>query len=156
MLLRNHERWKWANLVCDGGSSRAETASAAIIIAVDARCLRVNCDCIPHERKGHRKGRAFPNGTVHRDVSSMALDNLGHNVESHTQAGDRSLAQIRDSIEAFKNLVELLARDTQAMITDTDRDQDRKSTRLNSSHQIISYAVFCLKKKKHHQSHRTH
>src|SRR5258708_25850233 len=26
--------------------------------------------------------------------------------------------------------------------------RDRKSTRLNSSHQIISYAVFCLKKKK--------
>src|SRR5258708_23375382 len=29
--------------------------------------------------------------------------------------------------------------------------QDRKSTRLNSSHQIISYAVFCLKKKKNTQ-----
>src|SRR5258708_12413423 len=29
------------------------------------------------------------------------------------------------------------------------RHADRKSTRLNSSHQIISYAVFCLKKKKH-------
>src|SRR5258708_28352089 len=28
------------------------------------------------------------------------------------------------------------------------RLEDRKSTRLNSSHQIISYAVFCLKKKK--------
>src|SRR5207244_11898615 len=28
--------------------------------------------------------------------------------------------------------------------------RDRKSTRLNSSHQIISYAVFCLKKKKFH------
>src|SRR3712207_7983176 len=27
--------------------------------------------------------------------------------------------------------------------------QDRKSTRLNSSHANISYAVFCLKKKKH-------
>src|SRR5438132_13319715 len=27
-------------------------------------------------------------------------------------------------------------------------DQDRKSTRLNSSHTVISYAVFCLKKKK--------
>src|SRR2546429_2703091 len=27
-------------------------------------------------------------------------------------------------------------------------DQDRKSTRLNSSHGYISYAVFCLKKKK--------
>src|SRR5258708_13405893 len=29
---------------------------------------------------------------------------------------------------------------------------DRKSTRLNSSHQIISYAVFCLKKKKKHNN----
>src|SRR5438552_13687710 len=29
--------------------------------------------------------------------------------------------------------------------------KDRKSTRLNSSHQIISYAVFCLKKKKKKQ-----
>src|SRR3712207_7799402 len=28
-----------------------------------------------------------------------------------------------------------------------DRSQDRKSTRLNSSHANISYAVFCLKKK---------
>src|SRR5256885_11967320 len=28
-----------------------------------------------------------------------------------------------------------------------DREQDRKSTRLNSSHLVISYAVFCLKKK---------
>src|SRR5437879_13910858 len=28
-----------------------------------------------------------------------------------------------------------------------DEDQDRKSTRLNSSHRCISYAVFCLKKK---------
>src|SRR5947208_10843760 len=35
----------------------------------------------------------------------------------------------------------------------THRRVDRKSTRLNSSHQIISYAVFCLKKKKkqHHK-----
>src|SRR5438034_6592980 len=29
---------------------------------------------------------------------------------------------------------------------------DRKSTRLNSSHPVISYAVFCLKKKKSHES----
>src|SRR5207244_5410372 len=36
-----------------------------------------------------------------------------------------------------------------SMITYVDRVciSDRKSTRLNSSHQIISYAVFCLKKK---------
>src|SRR5256885_11866407 len=30
-----------------------------------------------------------------------------------------------------------------------DAAGDRKSTRLNSSHLVISYAVFCLKKKKH-------
>src|SRR5256885_17237095 len=29
---------------------------------------------------------------------------------------------------------------------------DRKSTRLNSSHLVISYAVFCLKKKNHHRT----
>src|SRR2546422_6688845 len=33
--------------------------------------------------------------------------------------------------------------------------QDRKSTRLNSSHGYISYAVFCLKKKKKHTRHTT-
>src|SRR2546422_5232153 len=36
-----------------------------------------------------------------------------------------------------------------------DRGIDRKSTRLNSSHGYISYAVFCLKKKKNTQSNHT-
>jgi len=36
----------------------------------------------------------------------------------------------------------------EAQCTTAALDIDRKSTRLNSSHQIISYAVFCLKKKK--------
>src|SRR5437588_7326076 len=36
------------------------------------------------------------------------------------------------------------------------RRRDRKSTRLNSSHTVISYAVFCLKKKKNkHKTTRT-
>src|SRR5690625_6055461 len=34
-------------------------------------------------------------------------------------------------------------------------ESDRKSTRLNSSHVAISYAVFCLKKKKINKIHRT-
>src|SRR5688572_31541199 len=36
------------------------------------------------------------------------------------------------------------------------RAQDRKSTRLNSSHSQISYAVFCLKKKKKKKEHQAH
>src|SRR5690625_6354699 len=39
-------------------------------------------------------------------------------------------------------------------VVDIAEPLDRKSTRLNSSHVAISYAVFCLKKKKRHQ--RTH
>src|SRR2546427_8530805 len=35
-----------------------------------------------------------------------------------------------------------------AVAPQAPREQDRKSTRLNSSHSQISYAVFCLKKKK--------
>src|SRR2546430_6693697 len=38
-----------------------------------------------------------------------------------------------------------------ALVAADDTDEDRKSTRLNSSHSQISYAVFCLKKKKQHQ-----
>src|SRR5260221_10327436 len=47
-----------------------------------------------------------------------------------------------------------LARDTsvQQMSEFTERLRDRKSTRLNSSHTVISYAVFCLKKKKKTQA----
>src|SRR5206468_12959357 len=37
-----------------------------------------------------------------------------------------------------------------------DRDLDRKSTRLNSSHDQISYAVFCLKKKKKKKQQKPH
>src|SRR3712207_7567968 len=40
------------------------------------------------------------------------------------------------------------ARHGDAAATLQDPSQDRKSTRLNSSHANISYAVFCLKKKK--------
>src|SRR5258708_26537809 len=57
-----------------------------------------------------------------------------------------------------------LARPSRAVGGEVDRawlQRDRKSTRLNSSHQIISYAVFCLKKKnvtyhmtQHNGSHR--
>src|SRR5688572_32501489 len=43
-------------------------------------------------------------------------------------------------IKALRQMAIRLARQTQ--------NEDRKSTRLNSSHSQISYAVFCLKKKK--------
>src|SRR5258708_27086123 len=60
-----------------------------------------------------------------------------------------------DSCAAEELFESLLADNIQAecAVVIAQRDyngtfRDRKSTRLNSSHQIISYAVFCLKKKK--------
>src|SRR5437870_6617343 len=44
--------------------------------------------------------------------------------------------------------VELAPDDLDVDFYDRDEIEDRKSTRLNSSHVAISYAVFCLKKKK--------
>src|SRR2546427_8189543 len=41
--------------------------------------------------------------------------------------------------------------DRRQLVGELDVRQDRKSTRLNSSHSQISYAVFCLKKKKKEQ-----
>src|SRR5256884_4548624 len=40
-----------------------------------------------------------------------------------------------------------------SQITSSQHRRDRKSTRLNSSHGYISYAVFCLKKKKKQKTH---
>src|SRR2546421_2703001 len=45
---------------------------------------------------------------------------------------------------AFERFTKKVSNATNAAILD---NQDRKSTRLNSSHDQISYAVFCLKKK---------
>src|SRR5688572_31810490 len=48
----------------------------------------------------------------------------------------------------FVFLVEVIVVPAAVDHDDLDQKQDRKSTRLNSSHSQISYAVFCLKKKK--------
>src|SRR5437867_6913895 len=40
--------------------------------------------------------------------------------------------------------------------SELEKTTDRKSTRLNSSHRTISYAVFCLKKKKNNKNQNTY
>src|SRR3712207_6873998 len=66
-------------------------------------------------------------------------------------AVERSLRRRRDQLRA--ELPALLDRLTlhlaAGLSLQAGCDRDRKSTRLNSSHANISYAVFCLKKKKH-------
>src|SRR5260363_207347 len=63
----------------------------------------------------------------------------------------RLLATVRWSVRATTLLVPGKPRDRSYVLPQMDsccdrlHELDRKSTRLNSSHQIISYAVFCLK-----------
>src|SRR5437867_10520327 len=61
-------------------------------------------------------------------------------------------AVIRRVDEVAEYRVEVDRSSALAVLRDRpQRGTDRKSTRLNSSHRTISYAVFCLKKKKMHQ-----
>src|SRR2546430_11824103 len=52
------------------------------------------------------------------------------------------------SAEDVARLRALYGLDLPVLLNTDVQDRDRKSTRLNSSHSQISYAVFCLKKKK--------
>src|SRR5947208_5363534 len=64
----------------------------------------------------------------------------------------RSLGSVAPLVAEQRGLVQvggdLVDGDALGQLRADERGVDRKSTRLNSSHQIISYAVFCLKKKK--------
>src|SRR2546429_3067220 len=59
------------------------------------------------------------------------------------EENDRLRQQLEEAQRANKRQAAPFSRGT--------RKEDRKSTRLNSSHGYISYAVFCLKKKKNRQ-----
>src|SRR5207244_5265979 len=75
---------------------------------------------------------------------SHRADGRGGAVPPHFMVGAMSLAQT-----ALARLFGEVLGDAGAALAASQAWKDRKSTRLNSSHQIISYAVFCLKKKRH-------
>src|SRR5690242_20921846 len=75
----------------------------------------------------------FPYTTLFRSVGQRGVDVEG-------LAGDLAALGLRKRLER--------AHVVQAVGQLDEDHPDRKSTRLNSSHMSISYAVFCLKKKK--------
>src|SRR5260221_7286234 len=76
----------------------------------------------------------FPYTTLFR--SNAAALHIIETLQQHEQ-GRLAAARLADETGALAGL---------------DPQADRKSTRLNSSHTVISYAVFCLKKKKEAQT----
>src|SRR5256885_8401010 len=88
----------------------------------------------------------FPYTTLFR---SQGLEEEGHAVETAADgAAALDLVLAGPAYDLVVLDLMLPKRDGFGVLK-TLRDRDRKSTRLNSSHLVISYAVFCLKKKTH-------
>src|SRR5690625_5451346 len=71
-------------------------------------------------------------------------------------ADEEEIKQLAESIEKIPEVESVIFSSKDDELIDLiqgmgEEGQDRKSTRLNSSHVAISYAVFCLKKKKKHE-----
>src|SRR5690606_40402583 len=77
---------------------------------------------------------------AHR-ARSAALLHLAQGEERHAE-GQQERQRLNEDIGEDAHLLFLRARIAHAVVL----EQDRKSTRLNSSHVKISYAVFCVKK----------
>src|SRR3712207_7672579 len=90
----------------------------------------------------------FPYTTLFRSRGALARRRRRAPVPPLRLRGRRAaLLAVRDGVEAEHR--ELAPRRLGARVAvPLDLAPDRKSTRLNSSHANISYAVFCLKKKK--------
>src|SRR5438309_8349249 len=86
--------------------------------------------------------------TIHRGsnpVLQPALHRVGGSRDGVFHAHPLFLRERREHVIA-QLLLTLRRSDTDAKPRELRRAEDRKSTRLNSSHSSISYAVFCLKK----------
>src|SRR5687768_18122673 len=80
--------------------------------------------------------RRPPRSTLFPYTTLFRSPPLGIGLDVCPESSDGGVPLIRDLVEVVPRVVQARQR------------RDRKSTRLNSSHGYISYAVFCLKKKK--------
>src|SRR5438067_10098382 len=78
----------------------------------------------------------FFNDTATTEIYTLSLHDALPILEELRRSKDHLKGSLMLSLESTSSRMNRLAK------------QDRKSTRLNSSHVSISYAVFCLKKKK--------
>src|SRR5438552_7138477 len=87
-----------------------------------------------------KRARQTEKRTAHNRANTSRLRSQLRQLRESLAKGDKSGAE-----QAYRQTVSALDKAIQKGVL---HEKDRKSTRLNSSHQIISYAVFCLKKKK--------
>src|SRR5438270_10461536 len=97
-----------------------------------------------HAPRAHSDLHSFP---TRRSSDLGSKDRTSEIAHAHPRV--RVVDTPNQGLSAARNVA--LAAATGEIVAYTDADtrvEDRKSTRLNSSHSQISYAVFCLKKKK--------
>src|SRR5438552_14473348 len=86
-----------------------------------------------------------------KQSGTMAEPTLAREVSRVLDRADEEATALGDAYVSTEHLLLALLEEkgttAKQLLSAAGVDRDRKSTRLNSSHQIISYAVFCLKKK---------
>src|SRR2546430_4746776 len=87
----------------------------------------------------------FPYTTLFRSLVTLVI--VGAEIEIARRSIDSRSLEHRDDRLVVGPAADELVRLFHRLLEEIER-RDRKSTRLNSSHSQISYAVFCLKKKK--------
>src|SRR5256885_9647814 len=89
----------------------------------------------------------FFNDTATTEIYTLSLHDALPILAEDLAAADSVLSKAQTLAPACKDDIALYRRQAWVPVFNAGV-QDRKSTRLNSSHLVISYAVFCLKKKK--------
>src|SRR5690625_6188508 len=85
-------------------------------------------------------------GSVHQNI--MAVGDDAQSIYSFRGADPKNMLQFPERFTGTRVIkLEENYRSSKHILALANRILDRKSTRLNSSHVAISYAVFCLKKK---------
>src|SRR3712207_8258970 len=90
----------------------------------------------------------FPYPTLFRSEHKLQPEPAHTQQQARQKAVGRRDRELRGPARTRRGIHDLSPREDQPDRQQVEAVQDRKSTRLNSSHANISYAVFCLKKKK--------
>src|SRR5690554_7679516 len=105
--------------------------------SLNEKSMRSSSDHGPEQRQGQTIVKAL-------ELDLHALTDLQLVLAGTCQTGDQAYAFVQfDQADR----VRIVERRHLGVVHDDKGVEDRKSTRLNSSHVRISYAVFCLKKK---------
>src|SRR5699024_11806396 len=97
--------------------------------------------------KEYRAPSNYVYGQPPQDLSQLILTDLWAKNGLEEKYGNIIESFERLNSDDLKEVLDMIRSDHQIQTVLNTLSRDRKSTRLNSSHVSISYAVFCLKKK---------